>query len=213
MNARAKAVVVVCMVGLGLAGCTTSDAGTPTPGPDSSASSAPTSTGSSAPNSGQDTLEAPRVENPLDASRFLTDPCAALTPDQLATLGVSTPGRGDTESEIAKTVGPLCTWTADTEIPSVIGITWQSGNKNGLADLYRMRHERGYFEETTVKGYPAVFSSGLDNRDGGDCYIYVGISDTLTFAASETGVLDADGACARAEQVAAAAVVTMRGNR
>ncbi|MPZ84081.1 MAG: DUF3558 domain-containing protein [Actinophytocola sp.] len=213
MNARAYAVVVVCVAALGPAGCTTSDAGTPTPGPDSSESSAPTSTGPSEPSSEQDTFGAPRVENPLDASRFLVDPCAVLTPAQLAPFGVSQPGEGDTDSEIAKTVGPLCIWHADPEVDSTISVAWQSGNKHGLADLYRMRDEWEYFLETMVGGYPAVFNDSIDNRDGGDCTISVGVSDTLTFDASETGVLDADGACARAEQVAKAAVVTMRGNR
>ncbi|MGB3339800.1 MAG: DUF3558 domain-containing protein [Devosia sp.] len=198
---------------LGLVGCTTSDAGTPTPEPDSSESSAPTGTESSVASSDEDTYGAPRVESPLDASKVLTDPCAVLTPAQLTGFRVNTPGRGDTESEIAKTVGPLCTWTADTEIPSVIGVAWQSGNKNGLSDLYRMRDDQEYFVEATVEGYPAVFSSEIDNRDGGDCSITVGVSDALTFFADETGMLDADGACARAEQVAAAAIATLKENQ
>jgi hypothetical protein len=153
------------------------------------------------------------VDDPLDASRFLTDPCSVLTPAQLTTFGVSQPGNADTDSEIAKAAGPICTWHADPEIDSTIGVTWQSGNKNGLADMYRMRDRWKYFEETTVEGLPAVFNDSLDNRDGGDCTISVGVSDTLTFRASETGVLDADGACARAKQVAAAAVVTIRANQ
>ena len=153
------------------------------------------------------------MEDPLDASKFLTDPCAVLTPAQLAEFGVSTPGRGDTDSKIARAAGPICTWTADTEIPSVIGVTWQSGIKKGLAHLYEVRDRWEYFEETTVEGYPAVFNSALDNRDGGDCYISVGVSDTLTFNASETGRLDAEGACARAKQLAAAVIVTLKANQ
>lgn len=212
MTVRIYVVGAVCAAMLGLAGCTTSNAGTPTPQPGDSESTSTESSESSVPSSEPDTYGAPRVENPLDASRFLADPCSVLTAAQLAAFGVSTPGRPDTEGAIATTVGPLCTWTADTEIPSTIGVAWQSGNENGLSDIYRMRDERGYFEEATVEGHPAVFSSGLDNRDGGDCTIVVGLSDTLTFTAGEIGQLDAVGACARAEQVAAAAVVTMRGN-
>lgn len=216
MRARIVAAVAVSVAAVGLAGCTTSKAGTATPGSDGPESSASTSTEpseTSVPSSDQNTDGAPRVAHPLDASKILADPCAVLTPAQLAGFGVSRPGRGDTDSEIAKTVGPLCIWSADTEIPSNIGIAWQSGNKNGLADLYRMRDEWKYFVETTVEGYPAVFNDSIDNRDGGDCAITVGVSDALTFTASETGMLDADGACARAEKVATAAVVTMRGSR
>lgn len=213
MTARTYMVGAVCAVSLGLAGCTVSDAGTPTPDPAGSESAAPKSTGSSAPSSEPDTYGAPQVENPLDASKVLTDPCAVLTAAQLTSFGVSTPGRGDTESEIAKTVGPLCLWTADPEVDSTIGVAWQSGNKNGLSDLYRMRDDQEYFVEATVEGYPAVFSSEIDNRDGGDCSITVGVSDALTFFADETGMLDADGACARAEQVAAAAIATLKENQ
>lgn len=216
MRVLSYVVVAMCAVALGLAGCTTSDPGTPTPDPTGSESAASTSTESSespASSSEHEKYGAPRVETPLDASRFLADPCAVLTPAQLTGLGVSTPGRGDIDSEVAKTVGPLCTWTADTEIPSGIGVAWQSGNKNGLADLYRVRDRQEYFEETTVESLPAVFASEIDNRDGGDCTIAVGLSDSLTFTAGETGMLDADGACARAEQVAVAAVVTMRENQ
>ncbi|MGB3339801.1 MAG: DUF3558 family protein [Devosia sp.] len=213
MKVRASALVVIGVVVLGLAGCTTRDAGTPTSGQVSSRSTAPTGTGpseSSMPSSEEDTYGAPRVESPLDATKFLADPCAVLTPVQLPTFGVSQPGRGDTEGEIAKTVGPLCIWTADPEVDSTISVAWQSGNKNGLADLYRLRDRWEYFVETTVEGYPAVFNSALDSRAEGYCTVSVGVSDALTFTASETGKLDADGACARAEQVAAAAIVTLK---
>jgi hypothetical protein len=209
-------VAVIGVVVLGLAGCTTSDAGTPKPGRDSSRSTAPTGTGpseSSAPSSEEDTYGAPRVESPLDATKFLADPCAVLTPAQLPTFGVSQPGRGDTGSEIAKTVGPLCIWTADPAVDSTISVAWQSGNKNGLADLYRLRDRSEYFEETAVGGYPAVFNDAIDSRAEGYCTISVGISDALTFTASETGKLDADGACARAEQVAMAAIATLKENQ
>lgn len=215
MKARTYVVGTACAAAVGLAGCTTSAVGTPTPAPGGSESPAPTSTESSessVPSSEPETYGAPRVEDPVDASRFLTDPCSVLTPAQLTGFGVSTPGRGDTEGPIATTVGPLCGWTADTEIPSTIGVAWQSGNENGLSDLYRTRDRYEYFEETTVEGYPAVFNDSIDSRDEGDCTISVGLSDALTFTAGEIGRLDAVGACARAEQVAAAAVVTMRGN-
>lgn len=205
MKARIWATLAVCVAILGLVGCTTSTAGTAAPGPEGTESPASTKTE-------PDTHGAPRVEHPLDASRFLTDPCAVLTPAQLATFSVTRPGDGDTESEIAKAAGPSCAWHADPAASSTISVALMSGNKHGLADLYGMRDESEYFEETTVEGYPAVFNDPTDSRDEGICNIHVGVSDALAFFASENGTLDADGACSRAEQVAAAVIVTMRGN-
>lgn len=210
MTHRTHLMFAACGAALALTACTTSSAGTPTSEPGRPSSS---STGS-APSSDSDTYGAPRVENPLDATRFLNDPCSVLTPAQLTTFGVSRPGTGDTESPIAKAAGPICNWHADPGVDSTIGVTWQRGNKNGLADLYRMRDEvTEYFIETTVSGYPAVFNSPVDSRNDGHCGIAVGVSDTLTFTASESGTLDAEGACARAKQVAAAVIVTMKENQ
>ncbi|MFC4853597.1 DUF3558 domain-containing protein [Actinophytocola glycyrrhizae] len=209
MNARVAVAGLVTFGLMGVAGCTTSTAGTATPRP----GDAVTTTDSAESTEPSSEPEAPRVADPLDATRFLTDPCAVLTPAQLATFKVSRPGKPDTDSEIAKQVGPLCSWRADTEIPSSIGVTWQRGNKNGLGDLYRIRDRYDYFEPTTVDGYPAVFRDSSDARADGDCLISVGVSDSLTFTAGESGTLDAHGACDRAAQVAAAVLATLKESR
>lgn len=190
-----------------LAGCTTGVAGTAVPD-----SADPTASESTVPTSEPDTYGAPRVDDPLDASRFLTDPCAVLTRAQLTGFGVSKPGEPDTDSAIAVHSGPGCVWVAESEVNSVIGASFLSGNKNGLSDTYRGRDRfDGYFEPTTVDGYPAVFNDIGDGRPQGDCNITVGISDTLTFRAAEHGGRDAQGACDRATQVAAAVIQTIKG--
>ncbi len=153
------------------------------------------------------------MAEPLDASRFLADPCAVLTSAQLARFQVSRPGKPDTESEIAKRVGPLCSWRADTEDAGSIGVTWQVGNKNGLADLYRIRDRYEYFNPTTVDGYPAVFKDSSDYRAEGVCKVSVGVSDSLTFTADEHGALDAQGACDRVVRIAAAVLTTLKENQ
>ncbi|WP_233160234.1 DUF3558 domain-containing protein [Actinophytocola xanthii] len=186
-----------------VAACTTTAGGTPT---SVTTSDAPTSaTSGEAPGEG-----APPVENPLDAGIFIEQPCTTLTQDQLSTLGVSRPGVPTTSGAVAERAGPYCTWLI-SEQGGAIGIGFITGNKNGLSDNYRAREEFAYFEPTTVEGYPAVFSDRSDLRDSGSCSLFVGIADTLTILATETGQLDAQGACDRAKQVAAAAVTTMGG--
>ena len=155
---------------------------------------------------------APRVDTPLDATRFLTEPCAVLDQEQLAEFGVTSPGIPTTTGATAETVGPYCIWHADPALGSTIGVGFETGNKHGLSDTYRGRDQFEYFEPTTVDGYPAVYSDGADLRSQGSCVIGVGISDTLAFNASEQGELDADGACERARQVAAAALATLKGD-
>ncbi|MFL6141551.1 MAG: DUF3558 domain-containing protein [Labedaea sp.] len=200
-------VVAVFLAGL-LAGCTTTIGGQPGAVPDlpgASSGGRPTSTTSGAANG------APRVARPLDATRFLSRPCDALSPAQLATFGVSAPGTPTTTGAVAEYAGPFCTWHAAPEVNSTIGIGFLTGNKNGLSDTYRGRHDFGYFEETTVDGYPAVFAEGSDSRSTGACGITVGISDTLAFDALEQGNRKGQASCDRAKQVAAAVLATLKG--
>lgn len=205
-----RAVAGVALAGLAIAACTTTANGSPTvpPASDQSTDSPP----GSEPASQDPTYGAPRVDDPLNANPFLPRPCDVLSQAQLESLGVTRPGVPSTTGAIAETVGPSCLWFVDTEITSSIGIGFNPGNKNGLSDNYRAREELDYFEPTTVEGYPAVFTEGFDRRETGGCGIVVGITDTLTFSATETGDLTAPEACDRAKQVAAAAVTTIRGN-
>jgi hypothetical protein len=150
------------------------------------------------------------VADPLDASGFLAEPCTVLSHAQLATFDVSRPGIPTTTGAVAEHAGPYCSWHAATELASTIGVGFITGNKNGLSDIYRGRDTFGYFIPTTVDGYPAVFADGSDGRVSGRCSLAVGISETQMFRASEQGRLDAQGACDRAQQVAAAALATLK---
>ena len=191
--------VGVLVVGGVAAGCMAKQNGTPTVGSD------PTGTSTQG-----ETYGAPRVGSPLDATRFLSQPCAVLTQAQLEGFGVSRAGEPDTDSEIARASGPGCLWHARPEVDSTIDVSFLTGNKNGLADTYRGRSRFKFFEETTVEGYPAVFNDPSDGRPHGDCNITVGISDTLAFRAREEGGLVGQAVCDRAKQVAAAVIATLK---
>lgn len=212
MGARTILTASLIAASVVLAGCTSTATGNPEPVPDNEVTDttpppeSSESSDSAPPGSEDDTHGVPRVDNPLDAGRFLADPCALLTPEQLATFGVSQPG----EEETGVDGDRACDWRADT-VTSIFGIGWLAGNENGLSDQYRVREREAYFEETTVDGYPAVFVDATDGRPSGRCGLVVGITDTLTFVTSEQGRLDAQGACDRVKQVAAAAIATIKG--
>jgi Protein of unknown function (DUF3558) len=197
-----------------LTACTSSRNGEPT------AETGPTTSGrggtsSPATSAGNDTFGAPRVSNPLDATRFLTQPCTTLSQTQVSKFNISKPGESDTDSQIAKASGPGCSWKADGESARSYGMSFLTGNKKGLSDIYRGQkqfNQFAYFEETTVEGYPAVFADGTDGRAQGFCDIKVGISETLAFRAGETGgVSRGPTSCDGAKQLAAAVIATLKG--
>jgi hypothetical protein len=202
---------LVAIVVMAAAGCSTEQNGTPTAQPTTGASAPDSeeSTESSEP-SEDDTYGAPRVDSPVDATRFLSQPCAVLSQAQLAEFSVSRQGIPTTTGAVAENAGPFCTWHADPELGSTIGVGFVTGNEHGLSDTYRGRDQFEHFEPTTVDGYPAVFANSPDLRSSGTCGITVGISDALTFNATEQGRLDAQGSCDRARQVAEAALATLR---
>ncbi|MCT2582374.1 DUF3558 domain-containing protein [Actinophytocola gossypii] len=181
--------------------CSTDADGTPIP---------QTSSGRAEESRTTDPSTDPEVENPLDASRFLADPCAVLTQTQLAAFDVTRPGIPETTGSVAERSGPFCVWHAAAELGSTIGVGFITGNKDGLSDIYRGREQFEDFRPVEVDQYPAVFANSPDLRSSGMCTVYVGISDTLAFRATEGGQLDASGSCDRAKQVAAAALTTIQ---
>lgn len=200
MTTRVRgAVSAFVVVAVAVVGCTSVRAGTPV------------GEGSAGASSSVGTYGAPRVSDPVDVTGFLDRPCAVLTAAQLAEFGVEEPGEPDTESTIAKNAGPGCVWhRRDTSSGSSLGMGFTTGNKNGLSDIYRGKSRFEFFVETTVDGYPAVFRDLSDGRPHGDCTITVGISDTLTFLASETGGPEGQIVCDRTKEVATAILATLK---
>lgn len=212
---RMSTLVTVVAAVIVLAGCSSKQAGSPNPVPTgggdtgTSETSEPTTRTSAEPPTGNG---APKVNNPLDASKFLAQPCSALSVSALRTLNLPAQGKPDTDSQVARTAGPSCLWQ-NSDTPSSVGVGFLSGNKNGLDDTYRGHKQgsfKGYFEPTDVDGYPAVFNDAGDYRDTGTCNITVGISDTLAFRAAESGRLGRK-SCDRAKEVAAAVIQTLKG--
>ncbi|MFC5107557.1 DUF3558 domain-containing protein [Kibdelosporangium philippinense] len=201
--------IAAVVTAVGAAGCTPTDNGIPTPQAGTTGAQSTTASASKPKDYG-----APRVTTPLDASKFLSQPCTVLTPAQLQSLTLPVQGKPDTDSQVAKTAGPSCLWINNDTPSFAISIGFLTGNKRGLSDTYR-GHEQGafpgYFEPTSVDGYPAVFNDLSDGRAGGDCTITVGVSDTLTLRVSHQGSrFTGAAACDRAKQAAALGIQTLR---
>lgn len=205
-------IVVAALVAVG---CSDKQAGTATPARTGSETTTSTSTGRTSSPSTSTSGQAPKVNNPLDASKYLPQPCTAVSATNLKSYNISKPGTPETDSELAKTAGPFCIWHNDDQpINKTYSVGFLTGNKKGLSDTYRGGKKAfpGYFEPTEVSGYPAVFNDLSDGRSKGDCNITVGISDTLAFRASATypsklGAASCDGA----KDLAAAVIQTLKG--
>lgn len=171
MRPRTTTATAIFALAALLAACTSSTTGTPSVVPGPTTSSGPGASSSGGPGE-NDTFGAPRVSVPLDAGRFLSQPCSVLTTAQLSRFNISKPGEPDTDSQVAKASGPGCSWKADGEPFRGLDMSFLTGNKKGLSDIYRGQKENdqfAYFEETTVDGYPAVFADGTDARSQGSC--------------------------------------------
>jgi uncharacterized protein DUF3558 len=203
---RTSALLAIVVMALAVGGCSETTTGAATTG--NSVAARPTTTPPP-----EDRHEAPRVANPLDATRYLTQPCAAISAMLRQKLTIPGQGEADTTSAIGRD-SPACRWSnqatvIDGESVSVAFL----GNKHGLADLYRQQeiyHDNKYWEETTVEGYPGVFHDGVDSRSAGQCTLAVGVSDALAVLVDESGELGMR-SCERVKQVSAAVIQTLKG--
>jgi hypothetical protein len=162
-----------------------------------------TSTGASGSN------EAPKVAKPLNAASLSSAPCSSLTAAQLSGIGL-TNVRGGDNSSITGTA--ICGWTDDTT-GNGIGISWENDLGNGLSTIYSEKAQQGYWQPTSVDGYPAVFADFADLRSKGTCMLNVGVSDKLNFISQYTAAQPDIGtkSCQFAEQAAADVIKNLGG--
>jgi hypothetical protein len=195
---RVKVLAVLGATAL-LAGCDSTVAGTPT----TAVSTSATPSADAAPG-------VPKVTNPIDTTRFEKEPCAALTPDQLAQLAITTEPRPDLDSKF----GPGCEWNAYDEIGLTVGGVLLTVGSS-LASLYK-QHEQGQwplFEPTDVAGYPGVKMDSLDAQPRGKCGVSVAVRDDLIYSLQvsiSSKSKDYEDPCSPALKAAELAVSTMK---
>ena len=158
------------------------------------------------------------VPSPLNSAKFKADPCAAVTTDQLASIGFAQGTRkagreGECYIEFSPTSGVSLLRSPD-------------GTPDGLDVLYQ-RHARGFdtgnhWEERTVDGYPAVITAieaNTPSRQGLgplSCTLALGIDDATTVTI-RVGTYEQPAAgpwqydpCGAAAKIAAFAVSSLR---
>lgn len=196
-----------------MAGCSDPQSGTALPVTTTGADNTDTSTGQTTPTTARS--GAPEVKDPLDASKYVPQPCAILSADTLKELNIGRPGKPDTDSELAKTVGPSCTWNNDDQpLSKSYGFGLITGNPHGISDIYRTGKKSfpGYFEPTEVTGYPAVYADTADGRDSGNCNLVVGISSSVAFRVGIGASKDVGAkSCDLVKQLAATVIQTLKG--
>jgi uncharacterized protein DUF3558 len=197
-----------------VAGCSDKQSGTALPVTTTAGGNTETSTGPTTPTTTSSGNVA-EVKNPLDASKYLAQPCSILPASTLQQLKISRPGIPDTDSSLAKGVGPSCKWNSDDQpLGRTYGFGIITGNPHGIADIIRAGKKDfpGYFESTEISGYPAVFNGLVEDRPNGNCNLTVGISSSVAIRAGIQSNKDVGTkGCDLVKQVAATVIQTLKG--
>lgn len=190
-----------------LSGCEGESPGLPTTAPPNTGGSQPSS-----PASGP--ADVPKVEQPLDPSKFLDKPCDLVPADWARQRGYD---EGDSKNASGP-AGPGCAWHPKDgtggQVQILIDTSNQKAGTGGLQHAYESfkRGEWAYFEQTTVAGYPAAYTDISDLRSEGECSLTVGIRDDLTFGANGGFFTDdPQKACTEAQALAEQVIKTLQG--
>lgn len=204
----------LAVIVLGLAvvsACTTQSPGEPQPATTVEETSPP---GSSSP--GEDGslpfAGAPKVDDPLDTSRYEQDPCLSLTASQTGPLNL--PSVGTIDNKVALGIG--CNWFNE-ETRGEVSIRFLVDDPRGLSPEYEANNQgkREVFEKLPeIEGYPAVIRTTSDHQEIGHCTVVVGVADDMAFESvvqlSQSNVGKKD-PCEVAVEVAGLALQTMKG--
>lgn len=156
--------------------------------------------------------DVPKVAQPLDARRYVEDPCAVLSRQQVAALGANVEGEPSSAAS-TRASGPGCFWNP-RGASKTVGVAFLTPNVNGLADTYT-QHARGFFaffEPIVVDGYPGVLSDTLDQRDSGSCGGVVAVNDKLTVSVGRQGG-NGRQACEDVKRIASEVLTTLKENQ
>ncbi|WP_326953179.1 DUF3558 domain-containing protein [Amycolatopsis sp. NBC_01286] len=210
-EASVLGVVALCLCAFASA-CTSTTGGTANP---ADTSSSPASSGEPSP-----TADAPKVTTPLDATKYVGDPCGLVPADVLTQLRYTEPGEprpGDATPEGQS--GPSCGWKIRGDGLSVLVILG-TGNRDqgagGLAGIQAAHDRSGalikFLEPAAeVDGYPALYFDTRDRRAAGNCTMAVGIADDLAVSVFAEGYEGQQDSCDAAQRVAAGTVKTLKG--
>lgn len=172
-----RTILVFSAVTLALSACSTPTTnGTPTP---SSGGTSPTQSNSAILPPG-----VPRVEHPIDVTRFKQDPCTALTKSQAEELLGGAPEAVQRDGS----AGPACAWSIPSTARPVIDVIISNFGDSGTAKFYAGKGTTYKLLEPLepIDGHPVTAYGIKDSRAQGDCSVALGTSDTQTLGISAT---------------------------
>lgn len=201
-----------------LVGCTSLTTGSAQPGgsPDAGHRATAPPSGPAKPGP-QNRYGAPKVTQPLDVTKYVQQPCSALTAAQLHELGVTKAGQADHDDG-----GSTCSYNPTHGVAYTIqfNVHFPDSEPQGLANAYWNADGPSFDKEflkrlPDIEGVPEV-TEPIQNTDGG-CYIYLGATDQISYAtgvtASSSDQPQYQKACSIAQQLAVDVTRTMRSGK
>jgi len=161
-----------------MAGCSTLTSGQATPATDPPNTDSSQSESTEPSSDGLPTDGAPKVENPIDTSRFQQDACQSLTSAQTQELDLGTAG-----TPVESPLGSTCEWR-NPETRGNLQVSFLDKDPRGLSAEYKANNAdkwKFFIELPPIEGHPAVARGGIDDRDNGACTVVVGASDEIAF--------------------------------
>lgn len=158
-----------------------------------------------------DNWGAPKVTEPLDVAKYLPNPCAALKPNQLKSLGLPQEGLLDKSD-----LGNICSWgvRSDTTYDLGFNVAFGEGDPPGLANAYKVAGASAMNRLADIDGVPAATEPGQNTN--GSCAIYLGATDKIEYVAAVVigfGAPSYQNPCSAAKSLATYATATMRSGR
>lgn len=185
--------------------CANSQAGTPRP----------SSPGTDDPSSSNETSSPPRPRSlPLDG----VDPCELITEQQRAALAIDQPPRGGKQPGGPLKDSPTCNYSTSHGSADDYGFLIISSTAIGLADYLDQLKDSPSRRQVRVGGFPAV-QDELPASAGNDaCFVDVDVAEGQLLEVqfgqvASTKPLPMETLCAKAVEVAEAALTTLQGQR
>ncbi|MEV7095183.1 DUF3558 domain-containing protein [Amycolatopsis sp. NPDC051045] len=204
--------------GVALAVCALVAGCTPTTGGTAQPVDTPSSPGTAAQPSPSGNV--PKVAVPLDATKFVGDPCGLVPKELLSQLRYTDAGKPlPRDNAPERQSGPSCGWQIrgdGTSVLVILGTGNRDAGAGGLAGI-QAAYERpnGLFKflepAPDIEGYPALYFDIRDRRPNGNCSMALGIADDLAVSIFAEGYEGQQDSCDVAQRVAAGTVKTLKG--
>ncbi|MEV6642005.1 DUF3558 domain-containing protein [Amycolatopsis sp. NPDC051371] len=206
---RRTALLTLSALVLATTACSTTNPGRPSPSSGTTSTNGSPEDGTAVPGPG-----VPKVQHPVDVTRFKRAPCDALNATQITELlGSAVSGKSDPQAP----AGPSCAWDSSDVSQAGVAVIFTAADKLGLTSVYAAQGKQYQFFQplATIDGFPIVAYGVSDERTTrGRCAVALGVSDTqavdIHVAQSEDNIGRKD-PCDAAHDIASQVLSNLRG--